>query len=124
MPKPITQGDIVWVRLGPRGNYKPRPAFVLTKYVADPRPDTQIVVMAGSTDFDPEIAPNEVELPGYPGRHPLTKLNKPCRAICDWVEKIMYGEIEEVKGKLPGSTLYRILNNPIFVAATKGIGGR
>jgi mRNA-degrading endonuclease toxin of MazEF toxin-antitoxin module len=94
---------ILWVCLGPRGDYKERPVVVLTL----PDKDGRFRVVAASSQASPG-SNNEVELPWASDRHPLTKLKKRTVAITDWIVAIDMSAVREIKGRVPSKTLVEI----------------
>ena len=99
----IVAGTIVWVRLGPRGGWKPRPAVVLSA----PNVNGELYIVPGSTQ--PATNPDhQLELPYAVGRHPLTKLKERTLIDLDWFEKIDAGSVLEVNGYCPPSLLVEI----------------
>jgi hypothetical protein len=116
------RGRIVWVRLGPRGDYKKRPAVVLSD-VHDTRPDTIIRIMGGTTDFTKPIRDVEVLLPFYPPpkRHPLTKLRKETIVVCDWIDEVKVADILQFGGFVPGKVLFQMLDKMKQVFGTENV---
>jgi hypothetical protein len=99
----ILAGTIFWVRLGPRGGYKDRPAVALTS----PDPDGNLHIVVGTTQGGRDPA-TEIELPSAPGRHPLTKLKKPTWVCLTWREKIHRSSIRDIGGECPAPLLLDI----------------
>jgi mRNA-degrading endonuclease toxin of MazEF toxin-antitoxin module len=100
----ISAGTIVWVRLGPRGGYKERPAVVLDS----PDSDGNLFVVVGTTQVGDDPA-TEIELPSSaPIRHPLTKLKKRTVVCLTWREKIHRSSIRDIGGDCPRSLLLDI----------------
>ena len=104
------RGKIVWTTLGPRGNYKKRPAVIVSD-VSRPPPGTKIHIVAGTTKFDEPLSPLEVKLPSEDrqGGHHSTRLRSPTVIVCDWTEVIDVADIEGYAGVVPASILAEIL---------------
>lgn len=106
----LKQGRIVWVKLGPRGGYKKRPAVILTSD-ADLDPAETFFVAAGSSQVTLPIADNEVLLPaGTTSKHPLTKLKRPTVIVCDWIEEVSYSDVFQWGGETPPTALLEIIS--------------
>ena len=101
----ISPGTILWVRLGPRGNFEERPSVALSS----PDSGGNLYIIPGSTKHarDPE---REIELPSAPTRHPLTNLKKPTFVDAGWVVKIHVNDILQIKGRVPAIILVDIQN--------------
>lgn len=99
----IPPGTIVWARLGPRGQYKKRPAVILSSLDAD----GHFFVIVGSS-LDPINPADGIEIPWNPSGHCRTKMRK--RSILDrtWVQTIRPNDIEQIGGILPGTTLAQV----------------
>lgn len=104
------RGKIVWTTLGPRGDYKKRPAVIVSD-VSRPAPGTKIRIVAGTTKFDEPLKPLEVKLPSddRPGGHHRTRLRIPTVIVCDWIELIDVAAIEGYAGVVPDAVLAEIL---------------
>lgn len=110
--KKLKQGRIVWVKLGPRGGYKERPAVILTRD-CDLDPVQPFHVAVGSSQISSPLAPNEVLLPaGVKSRHPLTKLKRPTVIVCDWIAEVRYSDVLQWGGEAPPTVLLEILSKP------------
>jgi mRNA-degrading endonuclease toxin of MazEF toxin-antitoxin module len=99
----ISPGTILWVRLGPRGNYEERPVVA----ISSPDSDGNLYIVGGSTKHarDPE---REIELPSAPTRHPLTNLKKTTFVDAGWIVKIHVNDILQTKGRVPATILVDI----------------
>lgn len=106
----LKQGRIVWLKLGPRGGYKERPAVILTSD-SDLDPAEPFHVAVGSSRISSPLAPNEVLLPtGSKSRHPLTKLKQPTVIVCDWIEEVRSSDVLQWGGEAPPTALLEILS--------------
>ena len=120
MSNRIQRGRIVWVRLGPRGDWKLRPAVVLHD-VPDPKPDSLIRLVGGTTAFTKPLSENEIPLPFHPppNPHPLTKLKTETIVACDWIVEVENSQIELLGGFVPGSALFRIFERIAILFGTR-----
>lgn len=101
-------GRIVWVKLGPRGDFKKRPAVIIE--TDDEDNPSEVILAAGSTVIGNPLGPNEVVLPyRKAGKHPITKLNRETVIVCDWIESVNPSQILAYGGEVPASTLSQIL---------------
>lgn len=106
----IRQGQICWMSVNDgRGNTKRRPVVVLTRD-CDIVLDTEIVVVAVSTQIPDPPRSREVILPhGGSWPHPTTRLHKRCAAVCDWLCRVRPSDLEPTDGYVPGKTMLRII---------------
>ncbi|MGW8255904.1 MAG: type II toxin-antitoxin system PemK/MazF family toxin [Thermoguttaceae bacterium] len=105
MTRDIIPGRIVWVRVGPRGGYKERPAVVLS--APDAEGNINIVVATTQIGNDPIM---EIELPSSsPERHPLTNLNKRTVVCLTWRAEVHKSAIRELGGKCPPTIFAEIV---------------
>ena len=116
MARDISAGTIVWVRLGPRGGYKERPAVALSA----PDSDGNVYIVVGTTQAGEDPA-TEIALPfSSPVRHPLTKLRQPTVVCLTWREKIHCTSIREIGGECPAPLLLDIVRKLRALAQTRG----
>jgi mRNA-degrading endonuclease toxin of MazEF toxin-antitoxin module len=106
----LCQGRIVWVTLSDQSgrNPKHRPAIIVTP-TADIDPAGKVVVVAATSTFTKPLPVNLVPLPWQNGGHPVTRLYKPCVAVCDWVCVIPVSAIGAEGGVVPKPLLDQIL---------------
>ena len=103
MADSILLGTILWARFGPRGQYKKRPAVVLS----EPDSDDNLCVVVGSK-IPPRDSSRGIELPYDPKGRCRTKLK--VRTIVDlgWREQIHINDVLQIGGVLPARTLVEI----------------
>lgn len=112
--------SIVWVQVGPRGEYKKRPAVVLSS-AAEIKSTGKVDLVVGSTDS--HDANKEIVLPCGPNgtAHPLTRLKKLTYITCDWNETVDKDAILEVGGEVPPTLMLEILNKKRHLENTKSL---
>jgi mRNA-degrading endonuclease toxin of MazEF toxin-antitoxin module len=105
------RGRIVWVELiDPQGgNPKRRPAVIVSDVPGAAASDTQVWVVAVSTQLESAPADAWVELPWHRDGHPKTKLKERCAAVCTWLTKVPLVSVQEYAGVVPGKQLLEIL---------------
>ena len=102
----ISPGRVLWIVLGPRGNYEPHPAVAINS----PDSEGYFYIVGGSTKHALDRS-TEVELPwSSPVRHPLTKLKRQTFADANWIVKIHEDDVLENRGQVPPSCLVEIQN--------------
>ena len=106
------QGDIAWVLMAdPQGrNHKTRP-FVIVSDVDSLPDDSALVGVAVSSQVPHPIPTSQVALPWSLPRHPVTGLCKPSVAIYDWFGSFTKGEIENIRGRVPGNRMVQIMEH-------------
>jgi hypothetical protein len=107
---PLQHGQIVWAEVyDQRGrNPKCRPAVILTA-THEIVPGELIVAVAVTSRFDLPVPANKVRLPWQSGRHPVTKLYKPCVAVCDWLVEFTPEQVRGAGGVLPTHLMNEIV---------------
>jgi mRNA-degrading endonuclease toxin of MazEF toxin-antitoxin module len=106
------QGDIAWVLKTDRHgrNPKTRPFVIVSD--TDGLPDDAPLVGVAVSSWVPHPLPvNQVELPWHNSRHPVTGLNKPSVAICDWFETFTRDEIQNICGRAPAKKMFEIMSH-------------
>ena len=105
-------GRIVWAEfLDTTGNQTyAHPAVILTGK-AEIDASGLIVVAVASTKLHLSKAEDQIPLPwmARPGGHPVTKLNKKCAVVCNWIRPIQEKDILNYAGVVPSSTFDAIL---------------
>ena len=96
MASSIFPAKIVWVRVGPRGDYKDRPAVVLSQ----PDSDGNFLVVCCTSQVGGD-QDNEILLPYDPVKNAVTKFREPVAAVLDWPERINTKEILRIGGFVP-----------------------
>jgi mRNA-degrading endonuclease toxin of MazEF toxin-antitoxin module len=106
----LCRGRIVWVELlDPLSrNRKTRPAVIVTPD-EEIQPDSDVWVVAISTQLDEAPADAQVELPWERGGHPRTGLKERCAAVCTWLAKVAVTDIQGTAGVVTGRQLLDIL---------------
>jgi mRNA-degrading endonuclease toxin of MazEF toxin-antitoxin module len=114
VPIPIRPepGRIVWADfLDTAGNQTyAHPAVVLTnKEEIDA--GVLIFVAVVSTKLHLSKAEHQIPLPwtARPGGHPVTKLNKKCAVVCNWIRSIQEKDILSYAGVVPNETFQAVL---------------
>lgn len=112
MPPNLERGRIVYCSLGPRGDYKRRPAVVLGSGKPDEHGMIRVVAAStGGTDGIAKPLPiNQLALPhlDYPRKHPYTKLCRETVAVCDWIVRINIADILDFGGVLPAQDYFKL----------------
>ena len=113
------QGHIVWIEIpDPAGrNPKCRPAIILTS-TSELSPSKPLVVVAVTSRFSKPLREDQVELPWSHRKHPVTGLNKPCIAVCDWLVPVQQTQILKIGGIVPNHILEKIA-----ILAARHFGG-
>lgn len=105
----VSNYPIVFVQIGPRGNYKTRPAIILGRLALRPG---MFKVVVCTTDFCQPLQPNEILLAaGDTWPHPLTKLDRETVVVWDWLEDIQQNEILMIGGRAPNEVVYHVFSN-------------
>ena len=100
----------MWASLSDlRGNFKLRPALILTA-TADIRRDEAFEVMAISTSFGDPPPPNHLELPWHNDpRRVVTRLRSRSAAVVNWLSSVHPTEVVGFAGDVPPSLMIEIL---------------
>ena len=106
----IIRGSIVWASVvDPNGrNPKERPAIVISsdKHILS---SDELVAVAVSSRVQLADGAQNVRIPWHRGRHPVTGLDRPCVAVCDWLIRLNKVDIIDVGGTCPPKQLMEIL---------------
>lgn len=101
----IEPGRILWMELGPRGQFKKRPAIALCR----PNAAGNFVVAGGSSSTPAQLGNDEIALPFRLPRHPLTKLSRRTVVDCAWLQEVNVSDVLAIGGQLPPSVLFQII---------------
>jgi mRNA-degrading endonuclease toxin of MazEF toxin-antitoxin module len=114
VPIPIRPepGRIVWAEFLDTGGNQTyaHPAVILTGKV-EIDAGGLIVVAVVSTKLHLSKAEDQIPLPwmARPGGHPVTKLNKKCAVVCNWIRPIQEKDVLGYAGVVPSRTFEAIL---------------
>jgi hypothetical protein len=99
----IIPSRIIWVRLGPRGGFKKRPAVALSS----PDSDGTFHAVVGTTTLINDPA-REIELPWSQDGRCVTKLKKAAVVDTQWIEELSVGDVLQIGGIVPPSVFVTI----------------
>jgi hypothetical protein len=110
MSGPLQFGQIIWAEIAdPNGIRKSRPAVILTP-TDRIGPSTPIEVVAVTSSLPQPLPEDYVILPWHAQGHPRTGLNRKCAAVCNWLARILPGDIQSVAGFVPGPILAEVVS--------------
>ncbi len=99
----IAAGRVLWVCLGPRGQYRKRPAIALEA----PNADGKVHVVVGSRQHA-EDESLEMALPWHASGQCRTQLREATFLDLGWRLEIEVADIRAIGGVLPGRTLVEL----------------
>jgi mRNA-degrading endonuclease toxin of MazEF toxin-antitoxin module len=120
MTPPLRCGQIVWAEMADaNGVRKARPVVIVTP---DDRlsPSGPLEVVAITSRLPQPLPDDHVLLPWHPRRHPRTRLNRKCAAVCSWLARIEPADIQSIAGLVPGPVFARDWRAPCRLAAATG----
>jgi mRNA-degrading endonuclease toxin of MazEF toxin-antitoxin module len=110
MATALRLGQIVWAELADaNGIRKSRPAVIVTPTDRITE-GGQLEVVAITSRLSDPLPEDHVPLPWHARGHPRTGLNRRCAAVCNWVSRILPGDIQQVAGFVPAAPLLAILS--------------